>query len=150
MIFLYILMVKSLFYPSKFGWFQWCLEPNRPRGQGLLSPGAARLLTRCRCCCRKMSRCFPWICQAPAGATRGSHGHVVVVEYHPLEQCSTPWLRDDHKGLLHPIYIYMYIYIYVYIYIHTYIGDDNNPRTGNPELNQPGFNGRTEGFCCHC
>ena len=30
------------------------------------------------------------------------------------------------------------------------IGDYNSPRTGNPELNQPGFNGMTEGFVSHC
>ena len=35
-------------------------------------------------------------------------------------------------------------------YATQYIGDYNNPRTGNPVLNQPGLNGMTEGFCGHC
>ena len=29
----------------------------------------------------------------------------------------------------------------------TYIGDYKNPRTGNPELNQPGFHGMLAGVC---
>jgi hypothetical protein len=31
-----------------------------------------------------------------------------------------------------------------------YIGDENNPRTGNPEKNQAGFNGMIEGIISHC
>ena len=31
-----------------------------------------------------------------------------------------------------------------------YIGDYDDPRKGNPELNQPGFNGMIEGFISHC
>ena len=45
-----------------------------------------------------------------------------------------PWLVDDFGGFYYPLYT----------------GDCNKPRTGNPELNQPGFNGIREGFCGHC
>ena len=30
------------------------------------------------------------------------------------------------------------------------VGDSDNQRTGNPELNPPGFNGMIEGFFEHC
>ena len=75
----------------------------------------------------------------------------------------TPWLVYDIRSVLYyPIFFKLHIYIYIYTHIYIYIqneffgcskiscvplciGDDHNPWTGNPVLDQPELSGMTLG-----